>query len=386
MRDAFHLFKTGSYRFHPDPNFNFQLNRMATHGDVDLEELREAAKRIKDMRTWVSTFLELGERAENEGRLETAATYLRGAEFFMYDDIVEKHRVYEKAVALFRQSNARVFDEGWVAEYKVPYGKGYLPVWSSGDGDRGIILLHGGFDSWKEEFLRHALYLAWKGCRVFLFEGPGQGEVLKRCRIPFTWRWEEPVKAVLDHYGLEDVTIVGLSLGGMLAPRAAAFEARISKVVAWGVMPDFLDVILSTRPKLFRNPTKVALALRLKPLVDLGARLQMAGDSLAEWGIRHGCYAFGADSPYRFLKMAGRFQWMDVAGRITQDFLLLGSTGDHFVPRHFYRKEIDMLTKAKSVTFREFTQGESAEAHCNVGNVRLVLDFILAWLDHIRER
>ena len=41
--------------------------------------------------------------------------------------------------------------------------------------------------------------------------------------------------AVLDHFGLADVTLIGLSLGGYLAPRAAAFEERIKRVVAHDV-------------------------------------------------------------------------------------------------------------------------------------------------------
>lgn len=40
-----------------------------------------------------------------------------------------------------------------------------------------------------------------------MFEGPGQGGVMRVQGVHFTHEWEKPVKAVLDHFGLDDVTI-----------------------------------------------------------------------------------------------------------------------------------------------------------------------------------
>jgi cephalosporin-C deacetylase-like acetyl esterase len=51
------------------------------------------------------------------------------------------------------------------------------------------------------------------------------------------------VAAVLDHYGLDDVTASGISLGGGLLIRAAAFETRIRRAVAWDILDDFIEVI-----------------------------------------------------------------------------------------------------------------------------------------------
>ncbi|MDI6873549.1 alpha/beta hydrolase family protein [Candidatus Solincola sp.] len=380
-------FKIGTHDLHPDANFNFQLNRMVMYADGDLEEVKEAARKITDMRSWVKTFVDLGERALGEGRVAQAISYLRGAEFFMYEDIEEKHRLYDRATSLFYEHYSRFFEKGAIRTDRVPYEGKYLPVWITGPGERaGAILLHGGYDSCKEEFLRTVLYLGQRGYTVYLFEGPGQGEVLKKLGLPFTHRWERPVRAVLDHYRLDDVTIVGVSLGGMLAPRAAAFEPRIKRVVAWGVLPNFLDVVISTRPRVLQWLLRAGLRLGLRPAVDLGARQQMARDPLAEWGIKHGCYAFGVACPYEFLKAADRFQFLDVADRITQDFLLLGSTRDHFIPLAFYKREIDALTNVRSLTFRLFTERESAENHCNLGNIKLALDTILAWLDQVGSR
>ena len=40
--------------------------------------------------------------------------------------------------------------------------------------------------------------------------------------------WERAVAAVLDHFGIDSCTLMGVSLGGYLAPRAAAFEPEFA--------------------------------------------------------------------------------------------------------------------------------------------------------------
>jgi pimeloyl-ACP methyl ester carboxylesterase len=106
------------------------------------------------------------------------------------------------------------------------------------------ILLHGGYDSYMEEFVPMMLYLRANGFAVYLFEGPGQGGALRKEGLTFIPEWEKPVKSILDFYNLNDVTIIGLSLGAMLAPRAAAFEGRIKRVVAWSLLPNLFDLLI----------------------------------------------------------------------------------------------------------------------------------------------
>jgi pimeloyl-ACP methyl ester carboxylesterase len=382
------IFKKGTFKLHPDSNFNYQMNRMVMWSGADLEEVKEAAQKITDMGTWVPTFLALGETALREGRVEQAIAYFRGAEFFIFDDIEEKIRVSDKASDLFYDHYSHIFEDGMINRERVPYEPAYLPVWIArpeDNGAAGTILMHGGYDSSKEEFLGAVLYLRQKGYIVYLFEGPGQGEVLRKCGIPLTHEWEKPVKAILDQYDLDNVTIVGLSLGGMLAPRAAAFEPRIKRVVAWGILPNFLDVIISTRPRALQLLMKAFLRPWLKLPINLAAKREMAADPMAEWGIKQGCYAFGVSSPYDYLTTADRFQIFDIADLITQDFLLLGSAKDHFIPQGFYKDEIDSLVNVRSLTFRLFNEREQAENHCNAGNTGLALDTIIAWIAQMSQ-
>ena len=60
--------------------------------------------------------------------------------------------------------------------------------------------------------------------------------------------WEKPVKTVLDFFRRDAVTLMGFSLGGGLVIRAAAFEPRVRRVIAydWAVIrPTVLSISIS---------------------------------------------------------------------------------------------------------------------------------------------
>ena len=91
----------------------------------------------------------------------------------------------------------------------------------------------------------------------------------------------------------------------------------------------------------------------------------------------------GTPTPYDCLQAIKRFQTDDVAGAIRQDVLLLAGSDDHYVPIEQWHHQIGMLTNARSITARLFTQGESAANHCQVGNYGLALRTIVTWLDEM---
>ncbi|MEN6639798.1 alpha/beta fold hydrolase [Gardnerella swidsinskii] len=233
------------------------------------------------------------------------------------------------------------------------------------------------------------LYLSEHGYDVYLFEGPGQGNVLRVQGKHFTYAWERPVKAILDFFHLNDVIIIGVSLGAMLALRAAALDKRITRVVSWSVFPDFLDVVLDQIPKkvagIVRFMLKHNLRIVLSPILCM-MKLIRKNDPLFQWGVNHGMYAYGADSIYDYLKKVSKYQIMDVASMIEQDVLILGANQDHLVDYRMIGKEINALTNANSLTFRLFTEKENAGNHCNLGNAKLALDVILQWLTFLKQR
>jgi pimeloyl-ACP methyl ester carboxylesterase len=398
-------FPVGYRSFHHDPSINFELNRWL--GALPEVEVRAAAPRIASLDDWKTVMLEHAERAEADAgpapvevggfasatdherwcaRIRAAAFYHRAAEFFLDVEDPDHDRVYRRFVELFDRSVEGVPHR----RERVSFEGGFLPAIvlpSRADGPpRSTLLFHGGFDSLQEELFDWALVFADAGHDVVLFEGPGQGAALRDHGLVMRPDWERPVTAVLDHFALERATILGISLGGYLAPRAAAFEPRIDRVVVCDVLDDFFDC--------FTARAGEPLARALTDLLAAGARAQanallervMSESPATGWAIRHGMHVAGAADPYEFLLWLREMNTGSFSARITQDVLLLAGADDHIVPLHQLWRQAQALRNARSLTTRVFTAAEHAGSHCQIGNVGLALDVIRAWLDFQIDR
>ncbi|MCD7884439.1 MAG: alpha/beta fold hydrolase [Lachnospiraceae bacterium] len=379
--------KKGVYKLNDEANFNYQLNRVINWDGGRLEDIQKISGKIKNSADWKRELIALGNEAMEEKRFENAIAYYRMSEFFMYDGDPDKKKYYEKATALFYEYYADYFEgeNPRIRRLEVPYEGVKLPVMhvEPERESRGTLLLHGGNDSYFEEFLFSLLYLQEKGFEVYLFEGPGQGGVIRTQGMHFTHEWEKPVKAVLDFFNLSDVTIIGVSLGGYLAPRAAAFDKRITKVVAWSVFPSFLDVIIGGQSPALRKMFYLLMKLHAKGIINLIFNMKAKKEPMIDWGLKHGMYAYETDSAYGYAKKLADYSLEPIADKVTQDLLILGASRDHFIDYHMIGREIDMFTNVRSLTFRLFTEKEEAENHCNVGNGKLALDTICRWLESL---
>jgi pimeloyl-ACP methyl ester carboxylesterase len=378
----------GYYHFHDEVNMNFQLNRPLSFGGGRIDEIRAAANRIGDLNGWKREFLLLAETAGRDGRKGDAAVYIRLAEFFMIAGDPDKDRAYDRFVELFREQNKADYDTGRIVEDRVPYDAGYLPVMRlpvRTGSKKGILVAHGGYDSFVEELYPLLNYFRDHGYEVIAFEGPGQGGCLRRYGLTMRPEWEKPVGALLDHYRLSDVTLLGISLGGYLAPRAGAFDKRINAIIAYDVIYDFFGCIAAARGAFFEAIIRVLVALKAAPLLNMIVRARMKRDPFVSWGVNQGMHVFGVKTPYLYFKEAMKYTTRDVSRYITQDFLLLGGTHDHFIPTEMFFRQARALTNVRSLTCRLFTEDESAQNHCQVGNIGLALSFIVSWMDEMNN-
>lgn len=380
-------FKKGVYKFNCESNFDFQLNRLVMWDGGDFDEVKAVSDKINSSESWKRELVTLGDKAVKENRIENAIGYYRMSEFFMYDGDPDKKKYYLKATDMFYNYYKGYFECGEVEQFDVPYEDVKLPVMhAKAKGERkDIILLHGGNDSYYEEFFLPMLYLAENGFEVYLFEGPGQGGVVRIQKKHFTHEWEKPVKAILNYFNLNDVTIIGASLGGMLAPRAAAFEKRISRVIAWSVFPNFQEVLLNGLSPQEIRMSNMCLKFKFKFLINMAMKKAAKTDELVRWGLAHGMYAYEAKNPYEYVKKMDLYQMMNVADKITQDVFIVGASKDHFIDYTTVGKEIAALINARSVTFRLFTEAESASNHCNCGNVKLTFDTFMNWIMQMKS-
>ena len=375
-------FSVGYHSLHPDVSLNFQMNRwFGWVGEPEmLVEMRLAAQRIASYADWTREFLELATAAFQRGHLLRAAFYWRSAEFFMRPDDPDRAGARDRFLETIRS----VYAPELVDRHAVPYAhqqrRGFLPAYRFKPAQpKSTIVFFGGFDSSIEELVEAFLSLHDAGYDVIAFEGPGQGGALAESSLPMTAQWQTAVTAVLDHFKVDKVTLVGLSLGGCLALRAAG-EPRVERIVAFDVLTDFSEVVLRQTPPALRKLLGALLRVGAAGVVNLMVGRVAKRSPVVEWGIQQGMHVTGTPSPYEFLRRMREFCTTDISSSVTQHVLLLAGSEDHYVPLAQWHRQIALLTNARSVTARLFTRAESAQNHCQVGNYRLALETIVHWI------
>ncbi len=383
-KSSWAIVPVGYHGLHPDVSMNFQMNRWYSWvGEPEmLEEMRVAAPRIAAYADWKREFVALAESAQKRGHILRAGFYWRSAEFFMRPNDPERKNVRQKFLEAIRSVYALELGERHAVPYADGNIEGLLPAYRLTPArSKDTIVFFGGFDSYIEELTQAFIYLRDAGYDVIAFEGPGQGGALNDSGLHMTADWHKPVKSVLDYFKLDRVTLIGLSMGGCLVIRAAAFEERVERVIAYDIYPDALDVNLRQVNLLRRRLLKVLLELRAATVVNMIVKRIAKTVPVVEWGIDAGMHVNGASSPYEFFRKTERFITADVSALIKQDVLLLAGSQDHLVPMEHFYNQTKMLTNARSVTARLFMRDEGAQNHCQVGNYGLALKTIVNWLD-----
>jgi len=369
------IFPVGYHTFHKDQLFNFQLNRWFSLGYARLEDMEEAGLKIKNFKDWKLEMLKLAEKAVSENRLVNAAFYFRAAEFYTTSRDTDKELLYDKFVELFY----KIFKNDEIERYKVSYEGAFLPVLRIPPvpEKKGTILIHGGFDSFIEEWYSIMKYFSNNGYEVIGFEGPGQGAALRKHGLVLTYEWEKPTKVVLDHFHLEDVTLIGLSMGGWFALRAAAFESRIKRVIASGHAIDYMK---SMNP-IFRNIHMWSMK-NCRDFMDRMAVMKFEKkEGMASWTVDHFKYITKKNKPLDALEIYLLMNERNIHSELVkQDVLILTGRKDHFIPFKMHDMQLKALTNAKSVTGRIFTREEQGQNHCQVGNIGLALNVMSGWI------
>ena len=198
--------------------------------------------------------------------------------------------------------------------------------------------------------------------------------------LPISPEWEKPVKAVLDFFGLDAVTLMGFSLGGGLVVRAAAFEPRVRRVVAYDVCADVFEGLLRTVPAPARQRLLDLVGADDEGAVDKFFADAMAKSLLVDWMMQQGMHNTGLRTPHEMMQHYRKYETASVSALLTQDVLLMAGAEDHYVPVHQLPDQIATLTNVRSLTARLFTRAEQAQNHCQVGNMGLAFSAVLDWM------
>ena len=123
-----------------------------------------------------------------------------------------------------------------------------------------VVVICVGLDSTKEEMDVYENILLARGMATLPFDGPGQGEA--EYDLPIRGDFEVPVKAVVDFIetradlDASRIGVMGVSLGGYYAARAAAFEKRLKACVSLSGPYSWVEVF-DARNELSREAFKV---------------------------------------------------------------------------------------------------------------------------------
>jgi pimeloyl-ACP methyl ester carboxylesterase len=268
----------------------------------------------------------------------------------------------------------------------IPYGNTTLPGYylkTSAPGDKHpLLIIHSGFDGTAEElYFDFGLAAGQWGYDYLLFEGPGQGEVIRVQNLPFRYDWEKVVTPVIN-YALSKpradrnkIALMGLSMGGYLAPRAAAFDKRLKACIANGGIYDFSETVYHAMP-----PEGIKLLATDRGQFNQVIGKLMKKNTQIRWFFNNGMWTCAAKSPADFMLKIKKYNLKDVAKKITCHMLVVDSESDLFM-RGQARKLYAALTCPKD--FLLFTRAQAAQAHCQAGALAFSNEAIFNWLDKV---
>ncbi|MFI8365349.1 alpha/beta hydrolase family protein [Streptomyces sp. NPDC085612] len=334
--------------------------------------------------------LAAGHRISARDGFLRASNHYRSAEFFLHGNPCDARHdhAYDRSVTCFRAA-AALFTPV-IEPVEIPYEDTTLPGYLyrvDGSGTpRPTVIMHNEFDGTAEEMhFFGAMAAVERGYNVLVFDGPGMPGPRHHQGLVFRPDWENVITPVVDFAeNLPDVdgsrlALIGISMGGVLAPRAAAFEHRLAALIAVDGLYDLGQVAVRNVPGT-REEAERLLRAGSAPELDAAFEQAMAHGPIARWAINHGMYVMGVDTPPRVFSAS----YLDytladgIAERIQCPTLVCDAEEDMFFqgrPEQLY----DHLTCPK--TFMEFTTEEGAGAHCHPGAMRLSIARIYDWLD-----
>ena len=395
--------------FPDDAQFWFETVRMFgadEYGGASFGEVLATSALIKagDYDSWFDAWNAIADRIAVEGDDQLAkrhtvsardsylraSNYYRCSEFFLHANPKDPRmaRAYRRSVETYKAC-ARLYETP-IEPVEIPYEHttlpGYLHRVDGSAKRRPLLIMHTGFDGSAEEMhVSGARAAVERGYNVLVFDGPGQFGPIHREGLPFRPDWEKVVSPVVDfalkQRGVDPkrIALLGASMGGELAPRAAAFEPRLAACIANDGLYDYASSYLAAVPAAQRDAFVAMIkAPGPSPLDKLLAGM-MNSSPTARWSLIHGMYCFGAPTPRAYLAAALAYNLRDgVAEKIRCPTLVCDAESDLFFkgqPQALF----DHLTCKK--TMLRFTAAEGAGAHCEVGASRLAFARMFDWLD-----
>ena len=337
---------------------------------------------------------QLADRFESEGDADAAWRLYELAAFYLGADDPRKHR--------FIDAMSRSFDEDRrglaLTRHAVPYRGGELTAmrWEADSTDRAqapegtprTLIMMNGFDGYAEEIIDFASHFPTRPFDIISFDGPGQGHTVA-AGMPLEPQWERPTNAVMDYFGVQSAAALGVSFGGYLVTRAAAYCPRISHVIAFDMMYRLLDGLTLPLPRPLR-PIADAVVGNPRPawLIDAALRIAPRFSADLAWKLQQARHLTGLSKPSEVLRAFGDYTMEPLEGLIHQPCLVLAGDADQYVPFERLEDVRRALANATSLDVRAFRHAQDPDMaqHCQIGDLNRAFTIMGDWLSGQQPR
>ncbi|KTD65666.1 alpha/beta hydrolase family protein [Legionella spiritensis] len=334
----------------------------------DVEQLADSSWEAKHYLTAATTCLR-------------AVEYYRASEFFLRANLSDPRIIpcFDRLGGCFERAMQVLHPEA--TPVAIPYDRqtlsGYL--FPAASPAKATLIIPGGYDSTFEEHYPLIPPAMQHRYNVLIFDGPGQGHVLRRQKLYMRPDFEHVVSQVLDWLdGLTNMSdrnyvLIGRSFGGYLAPRAACGEKRIKALVC---DPAQMDIAASL-DKLLPPALMTSFREGREREINEYFHTLFSQNKMTEFYFRSRMNTHGITTPFNYLREMTRYTLADRVTDILCPTLLCANPNDRISTRA--NTLYDALQCEK--TYVEFRAESGAGMHCEADANGQFQRILFDWLN-----
>lgn len=307
-----------------------------------------------------------GHRSSAAEKYRRASAYLITAERMQASDHPPRKAAYSTMLATFARYIETSGERCEMVD--IPYaGSSYPALFCSAatadNPSPPCMVFCNGLDSVKEMVFLVGLpeALRARGISCLVVDQPGVGGALRHHRLTAiveTERWAAKAVDWLETRRDVDpdrIGMMGWSLGGFYAPRAAAFEKRFKLCVAWGANHEWGLVQQRRRRNEGENPVPHYWA--------------------------HVMWVWGQDDLEAFMALSERITLTGAIEHIEVPFLVVHGANDRQIPVEYAYRSHEQAVRSPRNDLRIFTAHTGGVEHCSADNMEPVRSFIADWIE-----